>query len=139
MGRNCYPDTWVEYTLRVARTLLSESHASMIERPVYSPQRGLYYNGTSSISPVSGVAISDARFKNEIDAIHAAGGVVVRMLRGTGLPGAAGQHRSETEQQGLSEDHFDFVIDNREWTHEELFAHLSDLATNHLSRRKKTT
>jgi hypothetical protein len=89
--------------------------------------------------PYDGVAISDVRFKNEIDAIHAAGGKVFRMMRGTGLSGAAGEHRSETEQQGLDDDIFDGVIDNREWTLEQLESYIDQIAWAHVETHKEKT
>jgi hypothetical protein len=60
-----------------------------------------------------GVVIPDVRFMNEIAAIQAAGGVVIRIVRpGSGLDGAAGQHESETEQTLIPDSQFDCVIDN---------------------------
>jgi hypothetical protein len=72
------------------------------------------------VKPKTDVVISDVRFKNEIDAIKGAGGKVIRMLRGKGLEGAAGQHGSETEQASIPLDYFDLLVDNRTWTLEQL-------------------
>ncbi len=51
---------------------------------------------------------ADARFLNEFEAIKAAGGFVVRLVR----PDiACGGHLSETEQGALPDSYFDLVID----------------------------
>ncbi|AUG87154.1 deoxynucleoside monophosphate kinase [Streptomyces phage Attoomi] len=50
--------------------------------------------------------ITDARYLNEVDAIRAEGGVIVRVERpGAGLQGEAARHSSETELDGLEPDH----------------------------------
>jgi hypothetical protein len=116
VGRDCYENVWVDYAIRTAIALMTGRYG-------YTPQLGL---GSFSIAPPKGVAISDVRFKNEIDAIHTAGGRVVRLLRG-GMAGEAGNHISETEQQSLPDSLFDYVINNRDCTIEQLHNHL-DLA-----------
>lgn len=68
------------------------------------------------------VVISDCRFRNELAAIREAGGVLVRLTRGSGLVGDAGAHASEAEQASIPDDYFDAVIDNRAMTLEELEA-----------------
>lgn len=103
-GRRCYPDVWVKLALRNARDLL---------RPVDD-------SGLNGFGNIQGVVISDVRFKNEVAAIQDAGGTVVRLLRGAPLPGEAGRHQSETEVQEIPDSLFDHVIDNREFTLEEL-------------------
>lgn len=60
------------------------------------------------------VVISDIRFQNEVNAIRQAEGKLIRLLRGTGLAGAAGQHKSETEMKGIPDTDFDVIIDNNE-------------------------
>lgn len=126
-GRNCYDNTWVDLALRIAKRLGEGGHT-------YNFRRGL-----SSCSFVGedaagahdrlkrSVVISDVRFKNEIDAIKKAGGYVIKLLRGEGLEGTAGQHKSETELQGIPPESFDFIIDNREWTLDQLESRLHNL------------
>ncbi len=89
IGRVLYPDVWVEYTLRACSKLFR----------------------TSS---VTGVVISDVRFKNEIDAIHRAGGKVVRVVRKNrpSLSGEATAHQSETEQLAVPDELFDHHLIN---------------------------
>ena len=41
------------------------------------------------------VVVPDVRFDNEVNEIRAFGGVIIRVIRGTGLEGVAGQHKSE--------------------------------------------
>ena len=108
-GRDCYPNVWAEYAIRVARELLGP------EPYRYSAKGGLERMQADILQP-KGVVISDVRFMNEIRCIKAAGGKVVRLLRGQGLEGAAGQHRSEQELQSIPLETFDYVIDNREMT-----------------------
>jgi hypothetical protein len=113
-ARHNYPNTWVDYALRTAKRL---------------QEGGCYYDAKSGLRTVSEVdydrrtgtggvqarkelAISDVRFKNEIDAIHAAGGKVIRLIRETTLQGEASKHRSEQEQLGFTYDMFDFNIEN---------------------------
>jgi len=130
-GRDCYDNTWVDLALRIAKRLGEGGHT-------YNFRRGL-----SSCSFVGedaagahdrlkrSVVISDVRFKNEIDAIRKAGGIVIKLLRGEGLEGAAGQHKSETELQGIPLESFDFIIDNREWTLNQLELYLHQLIQLH--------
>jgi len=130
-GRDCYDNTWVDLALRIAKRLGEGGHT-------YNFRRGL-----SSCSFVGedaagahdrlkrSVVISDVRFKNEIDAIKKAGGYVIKLLRGEGLEGAAGQHKSETELQGIPLESFDFIIDNREWTLNQLELYLHQLVQLH--------
>ena len=107
-GRDCYENVWIEYAVRVANQLEKGGYA-------YHHQRGLY-----PISPPEiwmwakkDVAIPDVRFKNEIDGLKQAGAVLIRVKRPVaGLEGAAGAHRSETEQDDIPDAAFDFVINN---------------------------
>ena len=125
-GRNCFKDTWVQYALRVHAKLQTGEY-------YYDAKSGLRVMCTTGafdrygelmVKPKTNVVISDVRFINEIDAIKKAGGHVIRMLRGKGLEGAAGQHGSETEQASIPLTAFDHVIDNRTWTLDELEAHM---------------
>lgn len=64
-------------------------------------------------------SIPDVRFKNELAAIQASGGRVVRLLRGK----RESNHPSELELESIPLDAFDFVIDNQ-GSKEDLFSHL---------------
>lgn len=138
-GRDCYPNTWVDYALRTADTLLYKSGILRSQFFSYTPQEGLI----STYVPVSGcrprgIVISDVRFLNELDAIRKWGGgfggkgKVIKVLRGKGLTGTAANHRSEKELVGMSEESFDTLIDNRETTLAELEAQVSRIAQNRL-------
>jgi hypothetical protein len=66
-------------------------------------------------APPAQVYISDCRFKNEVEAIRAAGGRVFRIVRPaatdtttTGMP----NHASETEQLEIKDEELDGVISN---------------------------
>lgn len=103
-GRDCYAPVWVEYALRLARKL------DGMEGVSYDAQSGTFRCARPRIA---GVAIPDCRFRNEVEAIRAAGGKVVRVVRpGAGLSGAAGLHPSEREMAELPDSLFDVVIEN---------------------------
>ena len=55
------------------------------------------------------VVVPDVRFDNEVNEIRAFGGVIIRVIRGTGLEGEAGQHKSEA---GITLP-VNYTIDNR--------------------------
>lgn len=109
-GRACYENVWVEYTMRVAHTLLDSDDGLV---PHYDPRRGIQYQPFSLHPQAKGVVIPDVRFENELKGIRAAGGKVVRIKRdGAGLSGVAGVHASESEQALIPDSAFDVVVDN---------------------------
>lgn len=121
-GRNCYANVWVDYAIRTAKKILG---------PPNEHGNPYGYNAKTGVSDesglcvrFSGVAISDVRFQNEIDAIRRAGGKLIRLLRGAGLSGAAGEHRSEAEIREIPDSEFDVVIDNNEMTLPQFEAHV---------------
>ena len=104
-GRAMWEDTWIHHGLHRAKDLLQRSRLK-------HPEKGSAFVGSWLIESTELVVISDVRFKNEIDAIHAVGGEVWLVQReGAGLKGAAGKHTSETEQEGLT-DLVDWTIQN---------------------------
>lgn len=115
-GRDCYGDTWVMVTLRHAKLLLGMESGEP-GGYWYDQKRGLMGNVATNHIPdfQPGVILTDVRYLNEIRAIKAAGGKVVRVVRpGAGLTGGAALHSSETEQAGLPDSEFDAVIPNDE-------------------------
>lgn len=98
-GRAMYQNTWVDITIRTARKLLDRDlHLT------YSQPGGLAKDCAPYLD-ANGIVVPDVRYRNEIDAIQAAGGLVARVTRpGAGLEGAAGQHTSETEQLEIPDD-----------------------------------
>jgi hypothetical protein len=104
-GRECYPDVWIEYALRVGQTLLDNPGMA------YTPEDGLHM-GRDPRKPYRGVVFSDIRFKNEMAAVREAGGFLARLRRGSGLPGSAGKHATEAEQMAIPDTAFDYVLDN---------------------------
>lgn len=111
-GRTCFPEVWIRYGMRLARKLLDEAGWT------YDPRVGLK---TAVRWQAAGVVFSDCRFRNELEAVRAAGGVLVRVKR----PGRDGQvgvagHPSEREQQEIPDEFFDLVLDNS-GTLDELF------------------
>jgi hypothetical protein len=123
-GRNCYPNTWVDLALRVADKLLDPTSKQMHR---YTAREGLQEAPWDPEYIPMGVVFSDIRFLNEVLAINAAGGYVFQLMRGQGLEGAAGQHRSETELTTIPKELFKGIIDNREWTLDQLESYLHGL------------
>lgn len=107
VGRSIWQDTWVVYTLNIAKRVLSGSVA-------YNQKRGAYPHSwpLRALGPKpTGVVISDVRFKNEIQAIQNFGGVVVRLRREIGdLKAGIAGHASEEEQKSIPDHDFDFVV-----------------------------
>lgn len=104
MGRECYPNTWIDLGLRVARQLDGQGCRD------YDRARGIF---PASRPPWSGVAITDVRFQNELQAIQEAGGAVIRVTRpSAGLRGSRGVHASEVEMTLMGDELFDVVIAN---------------------------
>lgn len=111
-GRKCYPNTWIDLTIRTAQKLLNKPD----EGYCYNQQKGLYSIFEEDFEPAQphGVVVPDVRFMNELLAIKAAGGRTYRIVRpGSGLSGERGQHESETEQAGIPDHYFDGVVMNR--------------------------
>lgn len=109
-GRECYPDVWVEYAVRMARLVLDPKGGDLSGSIGYDQRHGpIVTNRTAA----SGVAIPDVRFKNEVDGLKKAGAKLIRVKRpDAGLSGNAGAHRSEMEQDEIPDSDFDFVINN---------------------------
>lgn len=72
-GRMCFENVWIGRLLGLAQELQAGGCH-------YSPQQGLF-RGAPGMAKTS-VVIPDVRFRNEVDAIRAAGGKVVRVVRG---------------------------------------------------------
>ena len=104
VGRECYPNVWIEYGLKAAKKIL-ECPQDLI----YDKTRGVLPSKTKDI--IKGVVIPDCRFLNEIDAIHNLDGLVIRITRPySGLKGTT--HPSEVEQLSIPDDKFDHIIVN---------------------------
>jgi hypothetical protein len=105
VGRNCYPDVWADYAMRVAKALLKNGVR-------YRADLGPMHGGTNIEENIAkGVVISDVRFKNEMNAIRAAGGKVIRIKR-PGKETPEWNHASETEQLSVPDEWFDYVFIN---------------------------
>lgn len=129
-GRDCYPNIWVEYALRTAKILLESTYEDSKVKgyhPLYYSARGGIWEGQNP-RHVRGVVISDVRFENEVRCIKEAGGKVFCLRRGSGLAGEAGQHKSEQELQNIPEKYFEGIIDNREWSLEQLEDRMNRIA-----------
>jgi hypothetical protein len=106
MGRTCYKNTWVDLCIRNAREVLDYTETA------YDPEVGVHdrLGGLRW----AGVVVPDCRFYNEIDAIHQAGGKVIRLRRKTAtdaLKVGVKNHASEKEQQSIPDGAFDLTID----------------------------
>jgi hypothetical protein len=105
-GRRCYPNVWVDYTLRVANALLADvvggrAHDyDKYRKQNYHPQVGLFDRAgnddeASHGDRINGVVISDVRFHNEVAAIRSKQGQTWLTSYGSGIAGVVGQHESE--------------------------------------------
>jgi hypothetical protein len=106
-GRGCYLDTWVDYTIRTAKRLLGPQG----EELRYDPVDGIIEAPLRERWRAQGVVVSDIRFRNELDAIRAAGSKLWRVRR-VGHEKPKWNHTSETEQQGFKDEEFDVVLKN---------------------------
>ncbi len=127
-GRGCYPDVWVNYAMNASKRLLEASKvASAINLPpdvMYTARDGVveslentsmgeWRRDDAPSHPYSGVAISDMRFINEMNAIKNRGGKVIRVKRQfPALSGGVATHQSEKELLAVPDDAFDYVIEN---------------------------
>jgi len=123
-GRNCYDPVWVEYAVRVANELLEDQlYLADLEPGGTSlevqGEGGHYkYEAKTGIrreilyrGRLGGVAISDVRFTNEMEAISKAGGKLWRVKR-TGYESPRWDHPSETQQLLTPDSGFDRVVEN---------------------------
>jgi hypothetical protein len=102
-GRECYKNTWIDLTLRNADEILKGDR-------FYSQIEGLR---ADYMEIPGGVVIPDVRFRNEMEAIRAAGGVVIRLKRQTDVAGVdvgVKNHSSETEQLEIPDEELDYVL-----------------------------
>lgn len=127
VGRSIYANTWVDITLTTAREMIegTEPVPGQRMRPGYAPALGLVWNydpgmqpsepyyRVRAVSKTGGIVIPDMRFKNELAAIRDAGGYLTRVQRAVAdLEGAAGLHKSETEQTEIPDTEFDALFNN---------------------------
>jgi glycosidase len=111
------------------RLLWTTFTPQQVDIDVLHPQGQAYLQAILKLLSASGVKM--IRLDAVGYAIKKAGGYVIKLLRGEGLEGAAGQHKSETELQGIPLESFDFIIDNREWTLNQLELYLHQLVQLH--------
>ncbi|NJL54167.1 hypothetical protein HC928_02625 [bacterium] len=123
---NVDPDIWLNYALRISRTLLHADGSTQDWE--YDPLQGIVH--ASGPSKIRGVVISDVRFENEFAAIRNTGGAVIRVVRpdtdANALNIGITNHASEAHE--FSYDSFDFVLNNDK-TLEELYENV-DLYMN---------
>lgn len=115
-ARMCYPDTWVNYCMRMAEGLLANRYC-------YDRSRGKVTMGGTNIQErlAKGVVVPDVRYDNEARAIRKAGGKIWLVSRpGAGLKGDAAKHASEV---GVGKENIDFCIKNNRgfgWLHQQI-------------------
>lgn len=110
-GRQCYKDTWVNYTMRMAHRLLFESGILRSLFYNYSQENGVYTTNVPEGTPPRAVVIPDVRFKSEMEAIKGRGGKLVRVVR-QALNAHVTPHPSEQELLTTPDSEFDYVIHN---------------------------
>jgi len=117
----CGDDVWINQVINSAERVLNGE--------VYEREVG--FLNAERDRPHTGVVVSDVRFNNELHAIKAAGGKIVKVTRATadkkakklGIVG----HASEAEQKEFTADMFDAVLAN-EGTLPELYKAVDVLA-----------
>ena len=103
--RECYPNTLVDYGLRIGGDLLER-------RASYDPTRGISGLHPND-KPAKGVVFSDARLWRELERIREAGGKLIRVTRpGAGLKGEDGKHLTESEMATIPDSEFDYILAN---------------------------
>lgn len=115
-GRGCYPNTWVEYAIRIATKLLQGGYVYDAKAGIMQiPNRHKFYKG---------IVFPDCRFKNEVGLIKGQRGTVVRIHRPgyDGNVGIAG-HASEEEQKSILDSELDAVLENPEG-HDKYYAEI---------------
>jgi len=70
--------------------------------------------------------IPDVRFPNEVDAIHNAGGLVIRLNRNT--KGSTHVCESSLDYENYNWDNFDIIIDNSDYSIKELMSEIYNLS-----------
>lgn len=138
-GRTCYVNTWTDFVLDVAESLLRRSGILRSVHYSYTPWDGLIVTNVPTGPKPNGVVVSDLRWPvgNEGLAIRKAGGLLAKMKRGEGLEGAIAAHESERAMAGVPDEHFDIIIDNREWSHEQLYSFIDQIAWQHARTHQK--
>ncbi len=122
-------DVWIEYGLYVAKKLLKEDGDT--EDYAYNKREGLiklFHHHHIYPEDTTGVVVSDLRFVNEIEGLHKAGGILLKLVRPDtdehalelGIKG----HQSETDQSLVDNNIFDAMILN-DGTIEELYEDLN--------------
>lgn len=108
-GRDCYEDTWVALVLRDYARL--QGGGCVYDQ--FEGMRPFTYVG-DMMRPKTNVVVADVRWPtgNEGRMIRTAGGKLLRVRRGSGLGGAAGQHESETAMEEAPDSYFDVVLHN---------------------------
>jgi len=108
-GRHCYPDTWVDYAMRIANRL-------KVGNCYYDMRTGLRHTTMvdgAAMTAKTDVVISDVRFINEIRGIHRGGGYVIRIAPPKKTSTESWRkHVSESEQEGIPDSEFDGIVVN---------------------------
>jgi hypothetical protein len=104
-GRECCPDTWIDYAILVADKLGRGGYS-------YSPREGLVAPaGRCHMAPCD-VVISDCRFRNEYLKLKRVGAKVVRIHRAHAFICGENHHVSETELNTIPMNEFNWFLDN---------------------------
>lgn len=103
VGRKFKPRIWTDYAMGTADKLLTEGG-------IYVANKGW----EPSPDNYQFAVITDGRFRNEVLAVKAAGGVAVLVKNPAeaGVAGEIGKHVSETQQDSIPEWWYDIVIVN---------------------------
>lgn len=109
-GRSVDPDIWVNYCMRTAYKVLAGEGVVG-----YHQAKGLFIHSTESPAP-KGIVVADVRFLNEIEALKTVKSFLVRVRRDdvddAALRLGIRNHQSEAEQQTVSDEVFNMIINN---------------------------
>lgn len=111
LGRVCYSDIWIEQCVKTAANLLGGVNVALHSSipPAYTPQQGFHY--APGALWARAVVVPDVRFKNEILGLKKGGAKLVRVTR-PGFEKPKWEHPSETEQMGVPDSEFDYLLKN---------------------------
>ena len=127
-GRNqCCTNTWVTYAMRVSKKIESGDYH-------YDRVKGLLKYGSPGCPILVGesrkdIVITDLRYKNEAEAVRAAGGMLVRCKRWVPKIKVTPTHASENDLLDFHDDDFDWILRNK-GTVQELWNQVDSMVGN---------
>lgn len=112
-ARSCFPDLWIANALKIADQLLEAQNGTDLSPVIYTQEDGIVnWTGVA----IKGVAFHDIRYVNEFSILKSRqDSKIIRVKRALNEYGDLSNHvghASEMGLLGLSDDKFDYVINN---------------------------